>query len=177
MWTWPLETIPEQGKTGFRISEELCWKCFLIWGVGNEYKEGVSSEETEAGQTSKSYLLQDPEDMSGNGLARRESSISCKNWHLGQLIQDPCHTNKIHTYNRPVHSAHSSYFCSLLPWFLGRCFRPPALPVSRHSYPRLWVEFYWVDDQHPSSGSICQPWRSYHFPLILCWGFQVFSDF
>ena len=72
--------------------------------------------------------------MSGNGLARRESSISCKNWHVGQLTPDPCHTNNICTYNRPVHSAHSGHFCSLWLWFLGRCFRPPALPVSRNSF-------------------------------------------
>ena len=52
MWMWPWETIPEQGKTGFRVSEE-CWKCLMIWGAGKEYKEGVSSKETEVSRPLK----------------------------------------------------------------------------------------------------------------------------
>lgn len=45
------------------------------------------------------------------------------------------------------------------------------------SYTMLSVGFYWVDYQHPSSGSICQAWLYYLSPLVLYLEFQVFSDF
>lgn len=41
----------------------------MIWGENVEYKEEARSEETEAEQTFENDLLQDPEDISGNGLA------------------------------------------------------------------------------------------------------------
>lgn len=41
----------------------------MICGGNIEYKEEARSEETETEQTFENDLLQDPEDISGNGLA------------------------------------------------------------------------------------------------------------
>lgn len=87
------------------------------------------------------------------------------------LLSTGIHDNRsilyhLHIYNRSIFLVDFGHLCLFLPQFLGSCFRPPALPISSHSYPKLYVGFYWVDHQHPSSGSICQPWHYHPFPLI-----------
>jgi hypothetical protein len=117
-------------------------------------------EETDTAHT-ENDLSKDPESISENGLAQ-ESSTSLETWQPQPFR---------------LSAQLTLVLCSFLPCFLGRCFRTPVSPVLRLFHIRLCTGFYWVDYQHPSSDSICQPWLYDLFPLILYSEFQGFSDF